>query len=155
MIKKFGIIALLALIIIPAGVMAAGMKGSGAGGSQMASDNALQFQQGGESQAAQGPYVFSSQNGIAISDDKGNGDLLRIRTRDQLQTGDQLQNRTRSQLQTGGQVLMVTSTGDQLQAVTGSGDQLQTRDKLQTMTRLRSQLMDGSCGNCPKLTITP
>ncbi len=151
MIKKLGIFALLALIVIPAGVMAAGMQGAGAG-SQTGSGKALQFQQEGESQATQGPFMFSSQNGIAISDDKGNGDLLRIRTQDQLQAGDQLQNRTRSQLQTGDQ--LQNRTRSQLQTVTSSGDQLLTRDKLQTMTRLRSQLMDGSCKNCPKLTET-
>jgi hypothetical protein len=157
MIKKLGIFALLALIVIPAGVLATGMQGTGAG-SQAGSGKALQFQQAAESQGAQGPLMFSSRNGIAISDEKGNGDLLRIRSQNQVHAGDQLQNQTRSQVHAGDQLQSRIRTqvqiGGSLQTVTGASDQLQMRDKLQTMTRLRSQLRDGSCGTCGNQTPT-
>jgi hypothetical protein len=149
MIKRLAIFALLALIVVPAGVMAAGMQGSGAG-SQTGSAKALQFQQGGQSQGSPGPAMISNMNGIATSDDKGNGDLLRIRSQDQLRAGDMFQNQTRSQAHAAdmfqNQTRSQVHAGDSLRAVAGSGD------KLQTMTRLRSQLRDGSCGNCPNLT---
>jgi hypothetical protein len=151
MIKRLALLALLALIVVPAGVMAAGTQGSGAG-SQTGSAKVLQFQQGEQNQGSPGPAMISNMNGIATSDNKGNGDLLRIRSQDQLRSGDLLLNQTRNQVHARDMLQNQTRNqihaGDFLQAVAGSGD------KLQAMTHLRSQLRDGSCGNCPNLNAT-
>jgi len=152
MLKKLSVIALLALVIIPAGVMAAGTQARGEGSGTMSA--------GG--QAFQGQNSFCNQNGFETSADKGNGTLLRTRSCDQLQT------RTQTQLQSQLQSQLMIQDQSQDQPGSGTGVQLQTRnqsriqqqlctmtcDQLQTMTRLQSRLMDGSCGNCPRLAST-
>ena len=101
MVRKLGIIALLALIIIPAGVMAAGFQGDGAG-SQTATGNGKQYaQQSGDSQSFQGQYAFCSKNGFEISAEKGNGELLRTRSCDQQGDQDRDQTRIRARLKDG------------------------------------------------------
>jgi len=166
MLKKLSVIALLALVIIPAGVMAAGTQAKGAGSGTMSAGGQQFQQQSDGSQALLGQNSFCNQNGFETSADKGNGTLTRDRICEQIQlrTFAQLQTQTQNQSQ------LQTMTGDQLQSLTQ--DQLQTRtrdqlrtqirdqlrtmtqDTLQTMTRNQSRLKDGSCGNCPNLVPT-
>jgi len=174
MLKKLSVIALLALVIIPAGVMAAGTQAQGAGSGTMSAGGQQFQQQSDGGQAFMGQNSYCNQNGFVISADKGNGTLTRDRTCDQLQTRLmtqlQTQSQTQAQSQLQSQLMIQNQPGTQSQDPTGAGtgDQLQTRnqtriqqqlctmtcDQLKTMTRLQSRLMDGSCGNCPKLTTT-
>jgi hypothetical protein len=78
-IKKIGIVALLALILIPAGVMAAGFHGSGAGKHSASAEN-QQFQQQAENSLVLGEHYRSdSPAGCEENPDKGNGKALRSR----------------------------------------------------------------------------
>lgn len=159
MLKKLSIIALLALVVIPAGVFAAGNGIGGAGSGTMAAGG----QQSDAGQVA-GQYSYTNQN--QINADAGNGTLIRNRACEQLQTQNQLQSQLQSQLKTQSQnQLMVQASAE---SGSGSGDQLQTQnqtrirqqlctltcEQLQNMTRIQSRLMDGSGGNCPRLATT-
>jgi len=163
MLKKLSVIALLALVIIPAGVMAAGTQARGEGSGTMSAGGQQFQQQSDGSQSLQGQNSLCNQNGFEISADKGNGTLTRNRTCEQIQLRITTQLQSQSHLQT----RITTQSQNNLQGGIGSGteEQLQTRiqqqlctmtrDQLKTMTRLQSKLMDGSCGNCPKLaTVT-
>jgi hypothetical protein len=154
MLKKLSVIALLALVIIPAGVMAAGTQAQGAGSGTMSAGGQQFQQQSDGGQAFMGQNSYSNQNGFVISADKGNGTLTRDRTCEQihLRTFAQLQTMTQDQSQTQNQSQsqLNTQTQSQLQ----SQLMTQTQNQLQTMTRIQSRLMDGSCGNCPRLTTT-
>jgi hypothetical protein len=146
MLKKLSVIALLALVIIPAGVMAAGTQAKGAGSGTMSAGGQQFQQQSDGGQTLLGQNSFCNQNGFEISADKGNGTLTRDRTCEQIQlrTFAQLQTRTQNQ----------TQTQDQLRNQTQQQLCVQSCDQLRTMTGLQSRLKDGSCGNCPKLTTT-
>jgi hypothetical protein len=140
MLKKLSIIALLILVIIPAGVMAAGYQAKG-GSSTISAGG----QQSDGSQVI-GQYRFSSQNGFEITTDKGNGALTRNRTCEQLQNGTQGNSPIQGELQAG------SGTMDPLQTQNHTRNQQQrcnmTSEQLKNMTR--SRLTDGSCGNCPR-----
>ena len=131
MIKKLGIVALLALILIPAGVMATGFHGSGAG-KHAASADGQQFRQQAENSLVFGEqYRSGSQERFEENAEKGEGQALRNRncTMDCDQSEDQFRNQTRDH-----------SCATQFD---------QTGDLLQNMTRTHARLKDGSCGNCP------
>jgi hypothetical protein len=131
MTKKIGIIALLSLIIIPAGVMATGFHGSGAGMCAASADG-QQFRQQAEKSLLLGEmHKSGSQAGYEENADKGTGEAGRNRncTMDCDPSEDQFRNKTRTQDR--------TMQNDQC------GDQLQN------MTRTHARLKDGSCGNFP------
>ncbi|MDD1718957.1 MAG: hypothetical protein LUQ25_02755 [Methanoregulaceae archaeon] len=126
MFRKIAICALIALMVVPAAVLAAGSQGSGNGnGSAQGTDTAgtgvqgmcqygknaeHQFQCSGNQTATQKQFMYGSQNTAQSGNQvngQGNGQMLRTRSCDLAGTQDQ--DRTRNQ------------------------------------TRLR----DGSCGNCP------
>mgnify|MGYP000007241042 CR=1 FL=1 len=153
MLKKLSVVALLALILIPAGVMAAGTQAQGAGSGTMTAGG-QQVQQQSDGGQVQGQYSYCNQIGFETSADNGNGTLTRNRTCEQIQlrTFTQLQTQTQNQTQTQDQ--LQTMTRDQLRTQIRNQLQTMTQDKLQTMTRIQSRLKDGSCGNCPKLATT-
>jgi hypothetical protein len=131
MIKKLGIVALLALILIPAGVMATGFHGSGAG-KHAASADSLQFQQQAENSFVFGKqYRPGSQERIEENEEKGEAQALGNRncTMDCDQSEDQFRNQTRDH--------SCTTQFDQ------------AGDLLQNMTRIHARLKDCSRGNCP------
>jgi hypothetical protein len=166
--KKIGIVALLALIIVPAGVMAAGFHGSGTGKLAASADGQLLAE---NSLVPGGQYSFSSHAEFGENTNKGNaqalkgrnctiecdqgGDQLRDMTKDQVrgkqceQGGDQLRNMTKDQAQ-GKQC---EQGGDQLRNMTK--DQVREKqcdqggDQLRNMMGTHARLDDGSCGNCP------
>jgi hypothetical protein len=153
MFKKLSVIAFLALIIIPAGVFAAGTQAQGAGSGTMAADGQQSGQQSDGTQV-QEQYSYCNQIGFETNADTGNGTLTRTRTCEQiqlrtfaqLQTQTQNQSQIQDQLQTMTQNQLRTQIRDQLRTMT------MTQDKLRTMTQNQSRLKDGSCGNCPRLT---
>jgi hypothetical protein len=132
MIKKIGIVALFALIIIPAGVMAAGFHGSSAGKCALSADGQEFQQQRAENSLVLGEqYRSSSQAGFEENADKNNGQEFRNRncTKDCDLMEDQFGNKTRTQAHS----MQHDQCGDQLQNMTGT----------------HARLKGGSCGNCP------
>ena len=148
MLKKLSIIALLALVIIPTGVFAAGNQAGGAGSGTMQAGGQASGQQPDQGQAP-GPYSFSHRIGFATSAENGNGSLIRDRTCTELKAMNQ--TRLQEQIMVQNQTQDGTGTGDQLQARIQQKLHTMAGDQPQTMTRIQSRLMDGSCGNCPWL----
>lgn len=144
MLKKLSIIALLALVIIPAGAFAAGNQAGGAGSGTMQAGGQASGQQSDEDQA-QGPYSFSNRIGFTTSAENGNGSLARDRTCTELKAMNQTRLQNQLMVQDG------SGTGDQIQARIQQKLHTMAGDQLQTMTRIQSRLKDGSCGNCPWL----
>ena len=95
--KKIGIVALLALIIVPAGVMAAGFHGSGTGKLAASADGQLLAE---NSLVRGGQYSFSSHAEFGENTNKGNDQALKGRncTIECDQGGDQLRNMTKDQV---------------------------------------------------------
>lgn len=91
--KKIGIVALLALIIVPAGVMAAGFHGSGTGKLAVSADGQ---QLAEDSLVPGGQYSFRSQAEFGENTNKGNVQAFKGRncTIECDQGGDQLRNMT-------------------------------------------------------------
>lgn len=144
MLKKLSIIALLALVIIPAGVIAAGNQAGGAGSGTMQAGGQASGQQPDEGQAP-GPYSFCNRIGFETSAENGNGSLARDRTCTELKAMNQTRQQNQIMVQDG------SGTGDQIQARIQQKLHTLAGDQLQTMTRIQSRLKDGSCGNCPWL----
>ena len=94
--KKIGIVALLALIIVPAGVMAAGFHGSGTGKLAASADGQ---QLAENSLVPGGQYSVSSQAELGENTKKGNAQELKSRncTIECDHDGDQLRNVTQEQ----------------------------------------------------------
>ena len=161
--KKIGIVALLALIIVPAGVMAAGFHGSGTG-KLGASADGQQLQLQAENSLVPGEqYSYSSQAEFGENTNKGNaqalrdrncvtecdqgGDQLRNMTKDQAQGkqcdqgGDQLRNMTKNQThgkqcdQGGDQLRNMTKNQTQEKQCDQGGDQLRKMTKDQTQEK--------------------
>ena len=131
MIKKLGIVALLALILIPAGVMATGFHGSGAG-KHAASGRWPSVPAACRTRLMFGKqYRPGSQERFEENEEKGEGQALGNRncTMDCDQSEDQFRNQIRDH--------SCTTQFDQADGL------------LQNMTRTHARQKDGSRGNCP------
>jgi hypothetical protein len=138
MITKISVIALLALVIIPASVFAAGSQFGGAGTGTP--------QAGGQESRDTGQYSSSNQTGSGVSAEQGNRTLTRDRTCEQVQA------QLMTQLQTKTQARLKDQLRSQNQCVaqagSGTGDQL----RVQNQTRLREELCIKTCEKLRSMT---
>jgi hypothetical protein len=147
---------LIALIVVPASVIAAGPMGNSAGSGKNMGQNMVSSygNQGTAGQAAAGQGVAGDQsinrNGFSL-ETAGKGTMLQTRTCDMQCLQNQTSQGTGLNVGSGNQ----TNRFGFLLETPGKGISLQTRNvdmqSFQDQIRNQTRLRDGSCGNC----ITP